>query len=375
MNTLITGGAGFIGTHLTRHLLHLGHEITVLDNFSPQIHSGKAELAPDIQPNVKLIVGDVADPSALGPALDRVECIVHLAAETGTGQSMYEVSRYERTNLAGTALIFEHLTKSQARSVSRIVVASSRAIYGEGAYKCQLDDVVYPIPRTSAEKSNGHFDLLCPVCAGPCETIPTPEAAPLRPTSFYGLTKQVQEQTVLLFGKVLGIPSFALRYQNVYGPGQSLRNPYTGILAIFSNLARSGELIRIFEDGQESRDFVYVDDVVQATAACLSPNIVDCASVNVGSNERTSVLTVANAINSFFGSQSEIKITGAFREGDIRHGMADLTKASALLRYEPQWGFRAGLHRFLSWALENTLPENRYEQSLAEMKQRGLLRD
>src|SRR5438876_971246 len=152
MNILITGGAGFIGTHLTRHLLRLGHEIAVLDNFSPQIHGEKTELAPDIQPHVKLIFGDVADPSALGPALDRAECIVHLAAETGTGQSMYEVSRYERTNLAGTALIFEHLTKSQARRVSRIVVASSRAIYGEGAYKCELDGIVYPMPRSSAER-------------------------------------------------------------------------------------------------------------------------------------------------------------------------------------------------------------------------------
>jgi dTDP-L-rhamnose 4-epimerase len=196
-----------------------------------------------------------------------------------------------------------------------------------------------------------------------------------RVSRFYGLTKQVQEQTVLMFGKVLGIPSFALRYQNVYGPGQSLHNPYTGILAIFSNLARSGELIRIFEDGQESRDFVHVDDVVRATAACLSPDLINYASINVGSNERTSVSTVANEINSFFENRSQVKITGAFREGDIRHGMADLTRARALLHYEPRWSFSAGLRTFLNWAMENTIPKSRYEESLVEMKQRGLLQD
>ncbi len=375
MNVLITGGAGFIGTHLTRHLLQSGHEVTVLDNFSPQIHAGKTQLAHDLQGHVRLIVGDVADPYVLGLALDGAHCLVHLAAETGTGQSMYEVSRYERTNLGGTALIYEVLTKSQARKVERIVVASSRAIYGEGAYRCEEHGLVYPLPRTSYEKQAGHFNLVCPVCSGACVMAPTPETAPLQPTSFYGLTKQVQEQTVLLFGKVLNIPSFALRYQNVYGPGQSLHNPYTGILAIFSNLARAGQVIQIFEDGLESRDFVYVEDIVRATAACLAPNVTGHEAVNVGADEKVSVLTVANEINAFFGNRSEITITGAFREGDIRHGMADLTKARALLSYQPRWKFLEGLRMFLRWATTNELPEDRYEQSLAEMKQRGLLRD
>jgi dTDP-L-rhamnose 4-epimerase len=375
MNVLITGGAGFIGTHLTRHLLKLGHEVTVLDNFNPQIHAGKTNLASDLQAHVKLLVGDVADPSILGPALCDAESVIHLAAETGTGQSMYEVSRYERTNLAGTALIYEFLAKAQARKVQRVVVASSRAIYGEGAYRCEEHGIVYPLPRNSNEKRAGLFDLACPSCGVHCAMAPTPETSPLRPTSFYGLTKQVQEQTVLLFGNVLGISSFALRYQNVYGPGQSLHNPYTGILAIFSNLARAGKPIQIFEDGQESRDFVYVEDVVRATAACLSRDAAECEAINIGSNERASVQTVATEINAFFGNASEIKITGAFREGDIRHGMADLSKAQAMLGYKPEWSFPDGLRRFLSWAMTNELSEDHYEQSLSEMKQRGLLRD
>jgi dTDP-L-rhamnose 4-epimerase len=374
MNVLVTGGAGFIGTHLSRGLIALGHTVTILDNFAPQIHAGKSELAPDLRPHLRLLIGDVADPSIMRVALENAECIIHLAAETGTGQSMYEVSRYERTNLAGTALIYDLLTKLPAHKVQKIIVASSRAIYGEGAYQCEQHGLVYPSPRTSIEKKAGLFDLVCPVCGIPCAMVPTPETAPLQPSSFYGLTKQVQEQTVLMFGKVLAIPSYALRYQNVYGPGQSLHNPYTGILAIFSNLARTGQLIQIFEDGQESRDFVYIEDVVNATAACLNPELRGYETINVGANERITVLEVANAINTFFGNKSEIKITGAFREGDIRHGMADLTKARALQSYAPRWSFQPGLRKFLEWAAKNALPEDFYERSLTEMKQRGLLR-
>ena len=180
---------------------------------------------------------------------------------------------------------------------------------------------------------------------------------------------------MLLFGKVLSIPSYALRYQNVYGPGQSLHNPYTGILAIFSNLARSGKLIQVFEDGRESRDFVYIDDVVNATAACLKDELQGQEAINIGANQRISVLEVASAINEFFGNKSAIKITGAFREGDIRHGMADLTRAQVSLQYIPKWDFQAGLQCFLSWAMQREISPDRYQESLLEMKQRGLLQD
>lgn len=373
MKILITGGAGFIGTHLTRHLLRLGHQITVLDNFLPQVHAGNTSVAKDLEAHVRLVTGDVTDPNVLQNALNDVECVVHLAAETGTGQSMYEVARYERTNLSGTALLYDLLAKTPDHKVQRIVVASSRSIYGEGAYHCEKDGVVYPLSRSSADKQAGHFDPLCPVCGVVCKTIPTPESAPFQPSSFYGLTKQVQEQTVLLFGQVLGIPSFALRYQNVYGPGQSLQNPYTGILAIFSNLARTARTINIFEDGAESRDFVFVEDVVRATAACILKDVKGCHAVNVGSGERTSVFEVAQGVNNFYGGKSNMQTTGAFREGDIRHGMADLNRAQSLLGYHPQWKFTEGLNRFLEWANESDPTLTGYEESLAEMRKRGLL--
>lgn len=375
MKILITGGAGFIGQSLARHLLTLGHEITLLDNFLPQVHAGKATLPPDLANEVRLVSGDVADPAVMQSGLAGQQGVVHFAAETGTGQSMYEVVRYERTNVGGSALLYELLGKRKDGILERMVVASSRSIYGEGAYRCELDGLVYPQPRPVDEKKTGRFDPTCPVCGEECQTVPTPESAPSQPSSFYGLTKQVQEQMALMFGHALGIPTVALRYQNVYGPGQSLQNPYTGILAIFSNLARTGRTIQVFEDGLESRDFVYIDDVVRATTACFNSDIQGCHAVNVGSGERTTVLSVAKQINAYYGGRSDLRTTGAFREGDIRHGMADLGLAQKLLAYEPQWRFRDGLEKFLEKANESAPAGTGYEQSLSELTVRGLLHE
>ena len=373
MKILITGGAGFIGTHLTRSLLTQGHEVVILDNFLPQVHGETASLAADVAPHVCLIRGNVADEVALRRGLEGVQGVVHLAAETGTGQSMYEVARYENTNLRGTALLYDLLAKTSTHQVERFVVASSRAIYGEGAYRCAEHGVVYPEPRSTQDKQAGHFDPLCPVCNGACVSIPTPESAPMQPSSFYGLTKQVQEQMVLMFGQVLGIPSLALRYQNVYGPGQSLKNPYTGILAIFSTLARTNRPLMVLEDGLESRDFVYVEDVVRATSRGLLGPLQGQHSVNVGSGVRTCVLEVANSVNDFYGGRAEVRVTGEFRKGDIRHGTADLTLANALFGYQSEWGFREGLQQFLGWAEENDPEPGGYDRSMEELKQRGLL--
>jgi len=375
MKVLITGGAGFIGTRVARRLLQEGHTVSILDNFSPQIHGGRQELPPDLSGQVELTIGDVRDESIWGSVLPGNDAIVHLAAETGTGQSMYEVSRYEQVNLSGTAHLYQWLANHSNHTVSRFVVASSRAIYGEGAYLCAIDGVVYPRSRSTEDKKHGFFDPLCPKCGGICTTTPTPEEAPFQPSSFYGLTKQVQEQMAMIFGETLAIPSFALRYQNVYGPGQSLKNPYTGILAIFSNLARLGDPINVFEDGLESRDFVYIEDVVTATVACVNSSLSGEHVLNIGSNERIDVLTVANAVNAYFGGKSKLSVSGAFRQGDIRHGMADLQRAESLIAYSPKWNFREGLKNFLDWASESDPVNAGYKASLLEMKSRGLLHE
>jgi len=374
LNVLVTGGAGFIGTNLIRGLLS-SHEITVVDCFSPQIHGQNDQLPADLKYSVRLVRGDVRDAGLWAEVLPGQHAVVHLAAETGTGQSMYEVSRYEQVNLSGTALLCEELVRGRGYQVERLIVASSRAVYGEGAYQCEHHGLVYPQSRSAADKKQGEFDPVCPKCGRHVMPIPTPESAPMRPSSFYGLTKQVQEQMVLMFGEVLGIPAAGLRYQNVYGPGQSLENPYTGILAIFSNLAREGRPISVFEDGEQSRDFVYIDDVVEATRAALLANLEGSHAVNIGSGQRTTVMEVAREIINFYGSSSEVKVTGSFRQGDIRHGCADLARAKALLGYESKQSFRDGLHSFLQWAQERVFVSrsSRFDESLKEMRKHGLL--
>lgn len=369
---LVTGGAGFIGTHLTRRLLREGYHVTVLDNFLEQVHGTSKTLAEDIQGKVKLMIGDVRDGAILHEALLEQDIVIHLAAETGTGQSMYEPVRYEQVNIGGTALLLDFITNHPKSVISKMVIASSRAIYGEGKYLCATHGDVYPDARTVEDLKGGEFEPKCPVCASPCTVLATDEAAAIHPSSLYGITKQVQEQMFLMYGRSLGISAYALRYQNVYGPGQSLNNPYTGILAIFSNLARYGKKINVFEDGMESRDFVYVEDVVEATMRCISPANQGVDVFNVGSGVQTSVLELTQTINDFFGGLSDVEISGDFRVGDIRHNYADLTKIKRELGFEPQWKFADGVKEFLSSAKSSNEISMSYNASIDEMKKVGL---
>jgi dTDP-L-rhamnose 4-epimerase len=371
---LITGGAGFIGQRLSRALLQLGTEVRILDNFSPQIHDTVA-LPVDIATNVELINADVRDRDAMKRALNDVSSVVHLAAETGTGQSMYEIERYFSVNVQGTATLLDLLQNDDCgKSLRSIFVASSRAVYGEGAYQCLAHGMVFPEQRGRFRMSGGAFEPVCPACGSPVSLLPTPESAPFMPMSMYGLTKQVQEQAVLLFARTRGINGFGLRYQNVYGPGQSLKNPYTGILAVFSNLARQNQPIDIYEDGLESRDFVYIDDIVEATVRSVNYNGEFVGALNVGSGQATSVMTVANEIKSFFGSESPIKVTGTFRMGDIRHNIADVSKLEKVLGFVPKITFKQGLASFMGWAAGQP-PEDKaaYLRSVSELAARGLM--
>jgi dTDP-L-rhamnose 4-epimerase len=374
MKILITGGAGFIGQRLALKLLSLGAEVNILDNFSPQVHSSDV-LPITLQNNVELFKADIRDREAVKRALVGVDGIVHLAAETGTGQSMYEVERYFSVNVQGTAILLDLLQSDDcAKSIRTIVVASSRAIYGEGAYQCNAHGRVFPEQRGRERMSSGAFEPICPTCGSHVSLLPTPESAPFMPMSMYGLTKQVQEQAVLLFARTRSINAFALRYQNVYGPGQSLKNPYTGILAVFSNLARQNQQIDIYEDGLESRDFVYIDDVVEATVRSIHYDGQFVGALNVGSGHATSVMTVAQEIKSFFGSESIIKVTGAFRMGDIRHNIADISKLDEVLGFVPGVSFKQGVSNFLDWAAEQA-PEDKaaYLRSVNELAARGLM--
>lgn len=373
MKVLITGGAGFIGSRLATRILAEGQEVVLLDNFSPQIHGKNQDLSVGLRNRVRLIRGDVQDRNSMLDAIEGADVVVHLAAETGTGQSMYQIAHYSDVNIQGTVSLMDLLINEKSLNVKKVVVASSRAVYGEGRYLCGEHGVVHPSVRRVEMMTARKFEPECPVCGSPCTSIPTTEETPFSPASFYGLTKQVQEQTILLMAKAVGLDAIALRYQNVYGPGQSLLNPYTGILAIFTGLARKNEEIRVFEDGQESRDFVFIDDVVEATWRALNPTVHGTHALNVGSGQATTVRVVVDEIIKFFASSSNIRVTGEFRVGDIRHNVADISAAQSLLGFTPAVQFEDGIRQFLDWAAGEPDQGHGYQDSLAEMKQRGLM--
>ncbi len=350
--------------------------MTVLDNLAVQVHGEDVEASPllaRIRGKVNFVRGDVNCREDLLKVLPGMDTVVHLAAETGTGQSMYSIWHYANINVGGTALLLDTIANERL-AVHRLVVASSRAVYGEGKYRCADHGILYPSSRSVDAMARGKFEHFCPLCGNELESLPTDESAALHPSSVYGVTKLAQEQLALSIGKALGISVFAFRYQNVYGPGQSLRNPYTGILSIFSARIRQGNPVNIFEDGKESRDFVYIDDVVELTARAIEYPEQLCEVLNVGSGVATSVLSVANALRSYFGGNSRIEVSGQFRAGDIRHNVADLGKVSHLLGYSPRVTFDVGLKRFVEWVGGERLGGDRYEQSLSELRERGLFK-
>ena len=374
-NILISGGAGFIGSNLTKKLVSKGYNITILDNLSKQIHGKdqKSELYNSIKEISTFILGDVCNEEDWKKSLKGQDAVIHLAAETGTGQSMYEISRYNDVNILGTSHLLDFLANNK-NSVKKLIIASSRSIYGEGKYKCENHGVVYPNDRIVSNMMKGKFDLFCDACGSELNLMPTDENSKIHPSSIYGITKQQQEQMILLMGKSLGIPAVALRYQNVYGPGQSLSNPYTGILSIFSTRMLNGNDIDIYEDGEESRDFVFIDDVVEATILALEKEEANHQIFNVGSGETTSVSQVANSLKKLYDSNVNISIGGSFRLGDIRHNYADLNKIKNLLGFTAKFDFQTGISRFVDWVKTQEVKEDKYEQSLNELKNKGLIK-
>ncbi|WP_423607207.1 NAD-dependent epimerase/dehydratase family protein [Sphingomonas sp. MS122] len=376
MNILITGGAGFIGSRLALRLVERGHAVTVLDTLSPQIHGENAQESPPflaLADKVRFVRGSVTDRAVMEDVLQEQAAIVHLAAETGTGQSMYQIERYNAVNIGGTALMLDILANT-THSVKRVVVASSRSIYGEGRYRSAELGHVYPGARDAADMAAGDFSVKYPGASSPLELVATDEESKIHPSSVYGITKQVQEQLVMTVCPSIGVEGVALRYQNVFGPGQSLSNPYTGILSIFSNLMMQGKPINIFEDGTESRDFVFVDDVVEATVLGVEHPAAANQVFNVGTGVPVSVMTVAETLKRLIGADVPITVSGNFRIGDIRHNYADMTKIEALLGFRPAYDFERGIAKFVEWARAMGARSSAYEASLDEMRAKGLLK-
>lgn len=374
-NILITGGAGFIGSNVALKLIAKGCNVTVLDTLSEQIHGANPEetspLYLSIKDKVRFIKGSVTSREDWMQALDGQEAVIHLAAETGTGQSMYEIEKYVQTNIGGTALLLDILTNTK-HNVKRVIVAESRAIYGEGKYHCPKCGYVYPLERKDEDMARGDFECKCPKCGGEVELVATTEDSAIHPSSVYGIGKQVQGQLVHLVCKSIGVESVSYRYQNVYGPGQSLTNPYTGILSIFSTRIKNGNGINIFEDGKETRDFVYIEDVVDATILGLEVPEANGHVFNVGTGVATDVLTVANTLCEKYGIKVPITVSGNYRLGDIRHNYADITLARQILGFEPKWNFSDGIEQFTKWVNQQEIQEDKYEASIEEMKKKGL---
>lgn len=375
-HVLITGGAGFIGSNVALKLIDKGIKVSVLDNLSPQIHGDNPEetspLFNSIKGKVDFIKGTVTSRNDWKKALNGVDIVLHLAAETGTGQSMYEIEKYVNVNIGGTAILLDILANEKT-DVKRVVVAESRAIYGEGRYwSDELNSYVYPDERPEDTMLNGDFEVKYPGCEKTLKLVSTTEDSLIHPGSVYGITKQVQGQLVHLVCKSLGIESVSFRYQNVYGPGQSLSNPYTGILSIFSTRIKNGNGINIFEDGLETRDFVYIDDVVDATILGMNVPGISGNAFNIGTGIATDVLTVANTLKEFYGIEVPITISGNYRLGDIRHNYADISKARKLLGFEPKWSFKKGIEQFCRWVDAQPIQEDKYDSSIEEMKNKGL---
>lgn len=375
---LITGGAGFIGSEIVNKLFNTGnYEIVVLDSLTEQIHGKdyiKSYLFNRIKDKCIFIKGDIRDYNTVKKAIIDCDYIIHLAAETGTGQSMYEINQYNEVNVMGMSNIFQAISSNGSDSkVKKIILASSRSVYGEGEYLCPKCGRVHPKARLKENMINKDFNMYCEICNSALSLIPTNESCEVTPNSLYAFTKYAQEKMIETMCPALGIEYTIFRFQNVYGVGQSLKNPYTGILSIFSTLLLENKELNIFEDGLESRDFINVSDIADGVIAALSNSNANSEIINLGSGISTSVIEIAQILKKIYNSDSKINITGDFRIGDIAHNIADISKAKKILNFSPKISLEEGLIQFGNWVKKQETDNSKYEKSLNEMEDTGLL--
>ena len=365
---LITGGAGFVGSHLADALLSEGHQVRVFDSLAAQVHG--IGTAAHLSPDAELLIGDMREPSAVRRAIEDVEVIFHLAAAVGVGQSMYQIADYMGSNTQGTAVLLQALldTKSKAE---KLIVASSMSIYGEGQYRCANCGDMAPDPRSSEQLLTKRWEVLCPKCGAPLTPVPTKETKPLQCTSVYALSKKDQEEICLLYGRTYGLPVVALRYFNIYGTRQALSNPYTGVAAIFASRLLNGRAPLVFEDGQQMRDFVSVHDVVAANLLAMKSGNADGQSLNIGSGMPISIREVADSLSRALEIEMSCQITGKHRAGDIRHCFGDISHARRLLGYEPRVRFDQGITDLVTWVRDQTA-EDKADNMVTELQTFGL---
>lgn len=374
---LVTGGAGFIGSHLVDALVDRGRSVRVLDNLDAQVHGDGADGHPDLisdhvrSGRVEFLRGDVRDPEAVDQALEGVDVVFHQAAAVGVGQSMYRIADYVGSNALGAAVLLERVLERD-RPLEKMVVASSMSIYGEGKYECPSHGAVNPPLRSEEQFERGEWELECPEpgCGKELAPLPTDEEKRVEPTSVYAITKRDHEELFLTVGDAYDIPTVALRYFNVYGPRQSLDNPYTGVAAIFTSRLLNDQAPLIFEDGRQSRDFVHVSDIVRANLLALESDVADGRVYNVGTGRRLDLLEMVDALRHRLGGP-EPEIVGKYRKGDIRHCYADIDRIREDLGFEPEVTFEDGIDDLAEWA-SGEEADDRVAQATEELEAAGL---
>lgn len=365
---LITGGAGFVGSHTADALVKAGHEVVIFDNLTQQVHHGRI---PHVPEGAEFIYGDVRDLTKLSTAVKGAEVIFHLAAAVGVGQSMYQISEYTSTNNLGTANVLQAILDTRS-TPEKLVVASSMSIYGEGKYLCSDCGELAPSPRPLEQLKHKNWETLCPVCGQPLMPVPTSEHKPLQCTSIYALSKKDQEEMTLLFGRTFQIPTVALRYFNIFGTRQSLSNPYTGVAAIFASRLMNGKAPIIFEDGHQMRDFVSVHDIVKANLLVMERSSADGKALNIGSGTAVTIQEVAAELGSALDVTVPAEISGKYRAGDIRHCFADISAAREFLGYRPSVNLKAGIEELVSW-IESQQAHDTVDQAMQVLTVHGLV--
>jgi dTDP-L-rhamnose 4-epimerase len=371
-HVLVTGGAGYIGSHLVDALIARQYKVTVLDNLEPQVHRSGA-WPSYANPGAQYVRGDVRDRATFEPLVLASDAVVHFGAAVGVGQSMYQVDRYVDVNTRGTALLLDILVNTR-HHVRKVLVASSIGVYGEGAYACERHGVVAPGIRSEPQLAARDWEQRCPHCGEHVASIPTPEDKALYRDNIYSMTKYHQEEMVLLIGKTYGIPAVAPRFFNVYGPRQSLSNPYAGVAAIWLSRLLNDRQPVVFEDGGQLRDFVSIHDVAECLVLMLENSGADFLPVNVGSGETVTILDIARTLNRILGKSIEPQITQTGRKFDIRHNTADITRARTALGFRPKVSLDQGMSELVEWA--KTTPDvahDFFDRALEELQQKGLL--
>jgi dTDP-L-rhamnose 4-epimerase len=374
MHVLVTGGAGFIGSYLAEGLLARGHAVRVLDALDPQVHGPDAR--PDLPPGVEFVHADVRDRAAVMGALDGVDAVFHCAAAVGVAQSLYKVEHYVDVNVRGTATLLDCLAERKPR-LKKLLVPTSMTGYGEGLYRRPSDGMLLRVGiRSEEDIATRGWEPVCPETGEPLEAAPTPEDAALTARNVYALTKRYQEELCLALGGVYGIPVACLRLFNVYGPRQSLSNPYTGVLAIFLSRLLSGARPVVYEDGGQSRDFVSVHDVVEAFLTALSRPEADGVVLNVGSGIARRIADVARDAARATGLTVEPDVTGQFRRGDVRHCTADVSRTRRILGFAPRVVWEEGLAELVGWARGTAKSDgltDGFARADQELRERGLV--